>query len=66
MSLNGIIKWPIKNQLGNQMWVTTIWGSLPIKQRVFRPFRQLEGKCQGITRKDGARPALPKLVNFLL
>jgi hypothetical protein len=29
-------------------------------------FPQLYGKCQGITCKDGARPALPKLVNFLL
>jgi hypothetical protein len=25
-------------------------------------FPQLKGKCQGITRKDGARPALPTLV----
>jgi hypothetical protein len=30
-------------------------------------FPQLWGKCQGITRKDGARPPLPKLVlNFLI
>jgi hypothetical protein len=30
------------------------------------PFPQLQGKFQGITRKDGALPALPKLVNFVL
>jgi hypothetical protein len=29
-------------------------------------FPQLEGKCQGITRTDGTRPSLPKLVNLLL
>jgi hypothetical protein len=29
-------------------------------------FPQLEGKFQGITRKDRARPTLPKLINFLL
>jgi hypothetical protein len=30
-------------------------------------FPHLYGKCEGITRKDGARPALPKLVlNFVV
>jgi hypothetical protein len=29
-------------------------------------FPQLLGKYQAITRKDGARPALPKLVNFFI
>jgi hypothetical protein len=31
------------------------------------PFPKLQDKCQGTTRKDGARPALPKLVlSFLI
>jgi hypothetical protein len=29
-------------------------------------FPQLQDKCQGTTRKDGARSALPKLVIFFI